>query len=126
MNEVDAIDYHARNNNIPVELVRSIIKVVSEGNPRKKLNGKYGLMQLELEGEVTDEKIEKLLDPVNNVSLGCLRLRSLREKICYTPNSYDNLIREAYPDSWNKIMIDFESKCKYITQYKYIGDLTHG
>lgn len=119
---VDPIEYHARNNNLPVELIRSIIKIVSGFSHWKSGNGRHGMMQLTEETAKQfgfDKSIQELLDPVENITIGCLWLRSLKED-SNDPNDYTSLVSLAYSsEDMVEIMKDFESKCKYISVYAY-------
>lgn len=126
MNVDAAIDYHARNNNIPVELVRSVIKEVSGFNALKINKDQYGLMQLTEKIAIASSYCRagsNLLDPIDNLTIGCLWLRDIRDKTPKYPNYWTDMIDEAYPSHVNNIMEDFHSKCSYINDYKYFNSI---
>lgn len=125
---VDLVEYHARNNNLPVDLIRIIIKHVSDQNPLKMVglstNGLYGLMQISEQqarhNGFNDNIINNLLDPVKNVTIGCTWLRGLRDSLNCNPNDYRPLIELAYPDHADKIMEDFTNRNEYVSEYAYV------
>ncbi|MGI0011858.1 MAG: hypothetical protein ACREBU_00230 [Nitrososphaera sp.] len=126
----DPLAYNSRANNLDRELIRVIVKVVSNNSAcymkfdsEEKRIRYVGLMGVDTDNPLVAEKdVSKLMDVSTNLKVGCDLIRSRREiksvAVCgeqgvgnEDPLDYAHVVEELYPEKFKEILEEY-AKCK--------------